>query len=72
MYCITDDYDKARQKLKVAEVTSDLNSDIEESNMRRKINKPRRVLESSEEEGEEPKSKFERPPKVIFSTKHLG
>lgn len=47
---IIEDYEKACRKLKLAEVTSDLNSE-NELNVRRRI-KPKKILESSDEEEE--------------------
>lgn len=61
IFYTTDDYDKARQKLKQAELTSDLNTDTDESKNRKRL-RPKKLLDSSSDEEEV--SKFQRPPKV--------
>ncbi|KAK4880820.1 hypothetical protein RN001_008966 [Aquatica leii] len=63
----TDDLEKAKRKLKLSELTSDLNTDAEEKlPARRLTKKPRRIIESSDDDEEI--SKFERPPKIVKVT----
>ncbi|KAK4877662.1 hypothetical protein RN001_010168 [Aquatica leii] len=63
----TDDLEKAKRKLKLSELTSDLNTDAEEKlPARRPTKKPRRIIESSDDDEEI--SKFERPPKIVKVT----
>ncbi|KAF5270263.1 hypothetical protein FQR65_LT17863 [Abscondita terminalis] len=72
LFYSTDDFDKARKKLKIAEQSSDLNTDCEDfQSTRRIIRKPRRIVESSDDEES---SKFERPPRVlnIVKNKSIG
>ncbi|KAF5294423.1 hypothetical protein FQA39_LY13408 [Lamprigera yunnana] len=59
-YWILDDYQTPRQKEKKAEVESDLNSDIEDNNKRRRIQK----IYSSDED-EEVDTILKRPPQLI-------
>lgn len=55
---------KARQKAKVAENSSDINTDIDE---RRNIKRPHRFIASSDEEVSESENCHPRPPKIIKS-----
>ncbi|XP_036141272.1 uncharacterized protein LOC114254184 [Monomorium pharaonis] len=68
----TDDLDKARQKLSVAEVTSDLNTEPEENLQSRKRFRtlPIRLQESSDDENKESDNecRFQQPPKIIKRT----
>lgn len=64
-----DDFEKATKKLKLAEVTSDLGSEIEDP-IKRKSKRPKRfLLSSSDEENDE--SQYDRPPKILIRNKVL-
>ncbi|KAJ8928268.1 hypothetical protein NQ314_019219 [Rhamnusium bicolor] len=64
----TDDLEKAKRKLKLAEDTSDLNTETDENEFqpRKRLRKPTKISSS---EDEEENSNFQRPPKLNIKKK---
>lgn len=76
VFCIfIDNLGRAREKLKKAEVTSDIQSDFEDSQSKRRRFAPRRLYESDESDGSNVSDELPRPSlkKIKLSlNKHSG